>query len=216
MSGTRNEGRGGRAAKNLMRARPDANAAALEELKRDITDLAAAIAERPDPPTLKELEDWGARLLERAGKAASGRAEPLARADLEDWGGQLLERVAAQADRQEAAAARIEAVVEAHGERLAEIGKELSREHVATRAALAGIADVADVISTDVVGLRRDLGNRTETVIGQIHELGAKAVEERPRRRVLFVLWSLLLVAASMTLEAWTHYAWQFFNWLLQ
>lgn len=196
MSGTRDDDGRRPGWKDLMAAKPATGEAAFEDMRAEIAKLRETVAAQAAPATQEAMEALEARIMERLDR--------------------LPDASAAQADRMEAAAARIEAVAEADRERLAGIVERLSGEHAATRAAVSGIGDVADVIAGDVVGLRRDLGNRTETVIGQIHALGAKAVEERPRRRVLFVLWSLLLVAASMTLEAWTHYAWQFFHWLLQ
>ena len=196
MGDRRNDGRRGPSWTDLMAAKPGPGEAALDDMRAEIATLRETVAAQAAPATQEALDALEARLAERLDRIPDASA--------------------AQAGRLEAAAGRIEARGEADGERLAAIGETASREHAATRAAVTGVADVADQVARDVVGLRTDLGNRTETVIGQIHELGAKAVEERPRRRVLFVLWSLLLVAAGMTLEAWTHCAWQFFHWLLQ
>ncbi len=196
MGDRRNDGRRGPGWTDLMAAKPGPGEAALDDMRAEIATLRETVAAQAAPATQEALDALEARLAERLDRIPDASA--------------------AQAGRLEAAAERIEARGEADGERLAAIGETATREHAAIRAAVTGIADVADQVARDVVGLRTDLGNRTETVIGQIHELGAKAVEERPRRRVLFVLWSLLLVAAGMTLEAWTHYAWQFYHWLLQ
>ena len=196
MGDARNDGRRGPGWTDLMTAKPGPGEAALDDMRAEIATLRETVAAQAAPATQEALDALEARLLERIDR--------------------LPDASAVQAGRLEAAAERIEAKGGADGERLAAIGETVSREHAMTRAAVTGIADVADQVARDVVGLRMDLGNRTETVIGRIHELGAKAVEERPRRRVWFVLWSLLLVAASMTLEARTHYAWQFYHWLLQ
>ena len=209
MDETRNEGGRGQAGKSLMRARPTANAAALDELKRDIAALSAQVAERPDPLTRAELEDWGTRLLERVDEAARDGSGPESPPD----------PVAAQAGRLEAGAERIEATLAADGERLAAIGETVSREHAVTRAVVTGVADVADVIAEDIVGLRRDLGNRTQTILARLPapdaEVDAEAEEERPRRRVPVISW-LLVLAAGMALESRTQYAAGFFHWLLQ
>ena len=214
MDETRNEGRRGQAGESLMRARPTANAAALEELKRDIAALSAQVADRPDPLTREELEDWGTRFLERVDEAVRDGSGPESPPD----------PVAAQAGRLEAAAERVETVARADGERLAAIGETVSREHAVTRAGVTGVADVADTIAEDVIGLRRDLGNRTQTILARLPAPGAEADEvadgaeadvARPRRRVPVISW-LLVLAAGMALESRTQYAAGFFHWLLQ
>ena len=209
MDETRNEGRRGQAGDSLMRARPTANAAALDELKRDIAALSAQVAERPDPLTREELEDWGTRFLERVDEAARDGSGPESPPD----------PVAVQAGRLEAAAERIEAALAADGERLAAIGEKVSREHAVTRAGVTGIADVADVIDKDVIGLRRDLGNRTQSILARLPAPGAEADESdadgaRPRRRVAVLAWTLLAILAGMALEGRTHHAFNLFQWL--
>ena len=78
----RNEGRREQAGMSLMRARPTANAAALEELKHEIAALSTQVAGQPDPLTRQDLEDWGTRFLERVDQAAAGRTEPLTKEEL--------------------------------------------------------------------------------------------------------------------------------------
>ena len=201
MGGTRNDGRRGPGWTDLMAAKPNPGDAALDDMRAEIATLRETVAAQAAPATQEALDALEARLLERIDR--------------------LPDASAAQAGRLAAAAERIEARGGADGDRLAAIGETVSREHAMTRAGVTGIADVADVIAEDVIGLRRDLENRIQTVLGRLpvpdaEADDAEADEERPRRRVWFVLWSLLLVAASMTLEAWTHHAWQFFHWLLQ
>ena len=204
MGDSRDDRRRGPGWSDLMAAKPGPGEAALADMRAEIATLRETVAAQPAPVTREELDALETRLLELLDRLP------------EDSGDR-----AAQAGRLEAAAERIEAKSEADGERLAAIGETVSREHAVTRLGVTGIADVADVIAEDVVGLRRDLGNRTQAILARLpapdaEADGAKAVEERPRRCAGFVLWSLLLVAASMTLEAWTHCAWQVFHWLLQ
>ncbi len=110
MSETPKDGRCGRAETVLTRARPNTIAAELEEMKRDIALVAAAIEEWPDPQTQESLEAWRTRFRGRLDKLASKRPKPLTREDLDAWGGQFLEQVA-QTARLEAAVARVEAAV---------------------------------------------------------------------------------------------------------
>ena len=201
MGDARNDRRRGPGWTDLMAAKPGPGEAALDDMRAEIAALRETVATQPAPVTQEALDALEARLAERLDR--------------------LPDASAAQAGRLEAAAERVEAV--ADGDRFAAIGETVSREHAVTRLCVTGIADVADVIAEDVVGLRRDLGNRTQTILARLpvpdaeaEADGAEADAARPRRRVWFVLWSLLLVAASMTLEAWTHRAWQFFHWLLQ
>ena len=202
MDETRNEGRRGQAGDSLMRARPTANAAALEDMRAEIAKLGetvAAQAAQAAPATQETLDALEARLMERLDRPP----------DDSD----------AQAGRLEAASERIEAALAADGERLAAIGETVSREHAVTRAGLTGVADVADVIAEDVIGLRRDLGNRTQTILARLPAPDAEADdsaadEARPRRRVAVLAWTLLAILAGMALEGRTHYAFNLFQWL--
>lgn len=110
MSETPKNGRCGRAETALTRARPNASAAELEEMKRDIAFVAAATEEWPDPLTQESLEAWRTRFRGGLDKIASKRPKPLTREDLDAWGGQFLEQLA-QTARLEAAVARFEAAV---------------------------------------------------------------------------------------------------------
>ena len=206
MDETRNEGRRGQAGDSLMRARPTANAAALEDMRAEIAKLGETVAAQAAPATQEALDALEARLLERLDRSSDdsdAQASPESPPD----------PVAAQADRLEAAAERIEAAQAADGERLAAIGETVSREHAVTRAGVTGVADVADVIAEDVIGLRRDLGNRTQTILARLPAPGGEADVARPRRRVPVILW-LLVLAAGMALESRTHYAFDLFQWL--
>ena len=193
MGDARNDGRRGPGWTDLMAAKPGPGDAALDDMRAEIATLRETVAAHAAPVTREELDALEARLLERLDRIPDAFAD--------------------RAGRLEAAAERIEAKGGADGDRLAAIGETASREHAMTRAAVTGVADVADQVANDVVGLRRDLGNRTETVIGHIHELGATAVGERPRRRVPVLSW-LLVLAAGMALESRTQYAAGLFRWL--
>ena len=205
MDETRNEGRRGQAGESLMRARPTANAAALEDMRAEIAKLGETVAAQAAPATQEALDALEARLLERLDQSSDDSDAPP-------------DPVAAQAGRLEAAAERIEAALAADGERLAVIGEKVSREHAVTRAGVTGIADVADVIEKDIIGLRRDLGNRTQTILARLpapdaEAPGAEVEVARPRRRFPVIPW-LLVLAAGMALESRTHYAFDLFQWL--
>ena len=189
MGDGRNDGRRGPGWADLMAAKPGPGEAALDDMRAEIATLRETVAAQAAPATQEALDALEARLLERLDRLPDASAD--------------------RAGRLEAAAERIEA----KGDGLAAIGETVSREHAMTRAAVTGVADVADQVARDVVGLRMDLGNRTETVIGQIHALGATADGERPRRRVPVLSW-LLVLAAGMALESRTQYAAGLFRWL--
>ena len=189
MGDARNDGRRGPGWTDLMAAKPGPGEAALDDMRAEITSLRETVAAQAAPATQEAVDALEARLLERIDR--------------------LPDASAAQAGRLEAAAERIEA----KGDGLAAIGETVSREHAMTRAAVSGLADVADVIGKDVVGLRRDLGNRIQTVLGRLPAPDAEADEAQPRRRVPVISW-LLILAAGMALESRTQYAAGFFRWL--
>ena len=212
MDETRNESRRGQAGESLMRARPTANAAALEDMRAEIAKLGETVTAQAAPATQEALDALEARLLERLDQSSDDSDAQAGRESPPD-------PVAVQAGRLEAAAERIEAALTSDGERLAAIGETVSREHAMTRAAVTGIADVADVIDKDVIGLRRDLGNRTQTILARLPAPDAEADEvaadgARPRRRVAVLAWTLLAILAGMALEGRTHYAFNLFQWL--
>lgn len=201
MGDSRNDRRRGPGWKDLMASKPGPGEAALDDMRAEIAALRETVAAQPAPVTREELDALEARLLELLDRLP------------EDSGDR-----AVQAGRLEAAAERIEAKGDADGERLAAIGETVSREHAVTRLGVTGIADVADVIAEDVVGLRRDLGNRTQTILARLpapdaEADGAETDGTQPRRRVP-VIWWLLVLAAGMALESRTQYAAGLFRWL--
>ena len=193
MGDGRNDGRRGPGWADLMAAKPGPGEAALDDMRAEIATLRETVAAQAAPATQEAVDALEARLLERIDR--------------------LPDASAAQAGRLEAAAERIEAKGGADGDRLAAIGETATREHAMTRAAVTGIADVADVIAEDVIGLRRDLGNRTQTILARLPAPDAEADGTQPRRRVP-VIWWLLVLAAGMALESRTQYAAGLFRWL--
>ena len=200
MGDARNDGRRGPGWTDLMAAKPGPGEAALDDMRAEIAALRETVAAQAALVTREELDALEARLLERIDRLPDASAD--------------------RAGRLEAAAERIESALTADGDRLAAIGETATREHAMTRAAVTGIADVADVIGSDVVGLRRDLGNRTQTILArlpapdaEVDDAESQADVARPRRRVPVLSW-LLVLAAGMALESRTQYAAGLFRWL--
>ena len=228
MSRNTNGGRREPAGTDLMATRPGVNAAALEDLRRDIAKLGdgvAAAAERPDTVTREELDAWGLRILESVGKA-----EPLTAGRLEDWGGKLVSRiedvlqkqagpesppalVAAHAAQLQVAAERIEAALDSEGERIAAINEWLSKEHEVTRAAVAGVAEAAGGIPATVTEFREHVDGGLQTVSDRLLALVLEADRTRLRWWAAVLPWTLLAALGGMALEGRTHLAFRIFGW---
>ena len=229
MTGKRDGDGRGSAWKDLMVTRPNAGAAAIEEMKDAIDRLgetftarAAADAERPDPATRAELDAMESRLLERVAEAASGRAEPMTREEVEETVARLADRIMAPTDLEPAsrtggAAEGTEAATEddertVH-DQLDRIVHLLMWKGAPIRQDLEGIRQTANGIDAGCAHAREAQDEDFGAVSGRLDAIERGIEDIRGSRGIPFG-WIVLGIFAGMVLEDRTGFASGLFRWL--
>ncbi|MYE02212.1 MAG: hypothetical protein F4Y03_13245 [Alphaproteobacteria bacterium] len=227
MTGKRGGDSRGSAWKDLMVTRPNAGAAAIEEMRDEIARLRKAVetlAGRPGPATLEELEAWGTKLMEHVAEAASGRAEPMTREELEETVAGLADRIVAAtapdldpAAPAVGAAEGIEAATE-DGERTVDeqlkwIVHLLMWKGAPIRQDIEGIRRISNGIDAGCAHAREAQDEDFGTVSGRLDVIERGIGELRGDRGIPFG-WIVLGIVAGVVLEDRAGFASGFFRWL--
>lgn len=227
MTGKRDGDRRGSAWKDLMVTRPNAGAAAAEELKDEIAGLRKAVegqAGRPGPATHEALDAWGAKLLERVAEAASGRAEPVTREEMEETVAGLAERIVAATAPDPDPAAPAGGAAETGGaateddgtavrEQLGRIVHLLTWKGAPIRQDLEGIRRTANGIDAGCAHAREAQDEDFGAVSGRLDSIQSGIDDIRGGRGIPFG-WIFLGIVAGMVLEDRTGLASGLFRWL--
>lgn len=220
MTGKRGGDSRGSAWKDLMVTRPNAGAAAVEELKDEIAGLRKAVegqAGRSGPATHEALDAWGAKLLERVAEAASGRAEPMTREEMEGTVAGLADRILAATAPDPEPAARTGDTAEEDErtvrEQLERIVHLLTWKGAPIRQDLEGIRRTANGIDAGCAHAREAQDAEFGAVSGRLDAIERGIGELRGSRGIPFG-WIFLGTVAGMVLEDRTGFASGLFRWL--